>query len=161
MALMCGFAGTDRPPAWHHHKNLITRHGRSGVRKAFHIASTINRTWYTNSSTTHTVEIYDALACDQPRHGQGLAIVAASLYPSIAALTAAVASPYWAAIAHSPAPTLSWTESFKKSPKAGPRGSRPAPPLDDRRLAPGIPWIGHYSADCAPLIHWPAAALGR
>lgn len=88
--------------AWHHHKNLITRHSRSRVRKAFHISSVINWRWYDQfHHFTHAIEIYDALAADQPRHSQSQAMVAASLYPSIVSLTATIASPFWARIAHS------------------------------------------------------------
>ncbi|MCZ9880474.1 hypothetical protein NFJ07_01585 [Arthrobacter sp. B2a2-09] len=93
--------------AWHHHKNLITRHGRSGVRKAFHIASVINWRWYDRfHHFTAATDTYDALAAKQPRHANSHAIVAASLYPSIVNLTAAMASPHWAEIAHSRRPDL-------------------------------------------------------
>ena len=42
---------------------------------------------------------------NQPRHGQSQAIVPASLHPSVVSLTA-IASPYWAKIAHSHRPDL-------------------------------------------------------
>jgi hypothetical protein len=95
-------AGPEITAAWHHHKNLITRHGRSGVRKAFHISSAINWTWYDQfHHFTATTETYDELAADQPRHANNQAVVAASLYPAIVNLTAAISSPHWAEIAHS------------------------------------------------------------
>ncbi|XAS69254.1 TniQ family protein [Micrococcaceae bacterium Sec5.7] len=98
-------AGPEITAAWHHHKNLITRHGRSGVRKAFHIASVINWRWYDQfQHFTATTEIYDELAADQPGHSNSQAVVAASLYPAIVALTAAISSPHWAEIAHSHRP---------------------------------------------------------
>ncbi|WP_423181307.1 hypothetical protein [Arthrobacter sp. NyZ413] len=88
--------------AWHHHRNLITRHGRSGVRKAFHIAAVINWRWYDQfHHFTAATDIYDTLAANQPRHANSHAVMAASLYPSIVNLTAAMASPRWAEIAHS------------------------------------------------------------
>lgn len=100
-------AGPEITAAWHHHKNLITRHGRSGVRKAFHIASVINWRWYDQfQHFTAATETHDALAADQPRHATSHAAVAASLYPSIINLTAALASPHWAKIAHSRRPDL-------------------------------------------------------
>jgi len=87
--------------AWHHHRNLITRFGRSGVRKAFHVAGIVNWRWYDQfQHFTAATETYDTLAADQPRHGNTQAIVAASLYPSIVSLTAAIASPFWARTAH-------------------------------------------------------------
>lgn len=100
-------AGPEITAAWHHHKNLITRHGRSRVRKAFHIAGVINRRWYDQfQHFTAAADIYDALAADQPVHANRHVVVAASLYPSIVNLTAAMASPYWAQIAHSHRPNL-------------------------------------------------------
>lgn len=93
--------------AWHHHRNLITRHGRSAVRKAFHIASVINWRWYDQfQHFTAAMDTYDALAADQPAHANSHAAVAASLYPTIVNLTAAMASPHWAEIAHSGRPDL-------------------------------------------------------
>lgn len=98
-------AGPETTAAWHHHKNLITRHGRSGVRKAFHIASVINWRWYDQfQHFTAATEIYDALAADQPPQANSQAVVAASLYPSIVNLTAAMALAHWAQIAHSRRP---------------------------------------------------------
>jgi len=95
-------ASPEITAAWHHHRNLITGHGRPGVRKAFHIASVINRRWYDQfQHFTTATDTYDALAADQPRHGNSYAVVAASLYPCIVNLTAAMASPHWAQIAHS------------------------------------------------------------
>jgi hypothetical protein len=100
-------AGPEITAAWHHHKNLITRHGRPGVRKAFHIAGVINWCWYDQFQRfTAATDIYDALAAHQPRHATGQAIVAASLYPVIVTLTAAIASPYWEEVAHSRRPGL-------------------------------------------------------
>jgi hypothetical protein len=97
----------DITAAWHHHKNLISQHGRSRVRTAFHTSSIINWRWYSQlHHFTHTTEICDALMADQPRHGHSQAIIAASLYPSIVSLTAAIASPYWAKIAHLRQPDL-------------------------------------------------------
>jgi hypothetical protein len=98
-------AGPQITAAWHHHKNLINRQGRSGVRKAFHIASVINWRWYDQfQHFTAATDTYDSLAADQPRHANSHATVAASLYPSIVSLTAAMASPHWAQIAHSRRP---------------------------------------------------------
>ncbi len=98
-------AGPEITAAWHHHKNLITRHGRPGVRKAFHIAGVINRRWYDQfQHFTAATDTYDALTADQPRHANSHAVAAASLYPSIVNLTAAMASPHWAQIAHSKRP---------------------------------------------------------
>ncbi|WP_426989214.1 hypothetical protein [Pseudarthrobacter sp. Y6] len=100
-------AAPEITAAWQHHQNLITRHGRPGVRKAFHIASTINRRWYDQfHHFTATTDTYDELAADQPRHANNQAVVAASLYPAIVTLTAAIASPHWAKIAHSSRPDL-------------------------------------------------------
>jgi hypothetical protein len=100
-------ASPEITAAWHHHRNLITRHGRSGVRKTFHIASVINWRWYDQfQHFTAATDTYDALAADKPRHATSHAVVAASLYPSIVKLTAAMASPHWAEIAHSRRPGL-------------------------------------------------------
>lgn len=91
--------------AWHHHKNLVTRFGRSGVRKAFHIAGIINWRWYDQfHHFTPALDTYDALAGNQPRNANSHAAVAAALYPSVVALAAIMASPYWARIAHSGRP---------------------------------------------------------
>ncbi|GAA4038023.1 hypothetical protein GCM10023063_41380 [Arthrobacter methylotrophus] len=95
-------AAPEITAAWHHHKNLITSHGRSTVRKAFHVARVINWTWYDQlHHFPATTGIYDELAADQPRHANSHAIVAASLYPAIVTLTAAISSPHWDEIAHS------------------------------------------------------------
>lgn len=91
--------------AWHHHKNLVTRFGRSGVRKAFHIAGIINWRWYDQfHHFAPALDTYDALAASQPRNANSHAAVAAALYPSVVAPTAIMASPYWARIAHSGRP---------------------------------------------------------
>jgi hypothetical protein len=55
----------DITTAWHHHKNLLSRHGHSRVRRAFHISSAINWRWYEQfHHFTHAMEIYDTLAAD-------------------------------------------------------------------------------------------------
>lgn len=91
--------------AWHHHKNLITRFGRSRVRKAFHDAGMITWRWYEQfNHFTAATDTYDNLTADQPRHANSHAITTASLYPSTVTLTAVIASPYWARIAHSREP---------------------------------------------------------
>ena len=93
--------------AWHHHKNLITRHGHSQVRRAFHIASVINWSWYDQfQHFTAAMDIYDTLAGDHPRQANSKALVAAALYPSIVTLTAVIASPYWLANARSSRPDV-------------------------------------------------------
>ncbi|GAC1504023.1 MAG: hypothetical protein NVS2B15_26900 [Pseudarthrobacter sp.] len=98
-------ASPEITAAWHHHRNLITRHGRPGVRKAFHIASIINWRWYDQfQHFTAATDTYDQLAADQPPQATSHGIVAASLYPSIVNLTAAMGSPHWAQIAHSRRP---------------------------------------------------------
>ncbi|MET3923679.1 hypothetical protein [Arthrobacter sp. UYEF20] len=77
-------------------------HGRPTVRKAFLVAHVINWTWYDQfNHFPATTEIYDELAADQPRHANSQTVVAASLYPAIITLTAAISSPHWAEIAHS------------------------------------------------------------
>lgn len=89
--------------AWHQHQNLITRFGHSRVRRAFYISSYINRRWY--EQLQHFDEfgvLYQELASNR-RHesAQEQPAVSAAMYPSIARLTAAIASPFWAHIAHS------------------------------------------------------------
>ena len=87
--------------AWHHHINLIERRGHARMRTAFYISGVINWRWYDQFlHFTHTTDIYETLAADQPRHARSQAIVAASLYPATVELAAAIASPYWADIAH-------------------------------------------------------------
>lgn len=88
--------------AWHHHKNLITRHGNAQVRRAFHISSVINWGWYDQfQHFSAAIDTYESLTTDHPRQANSPALVAAALYPSIVALTAAIASPHWRYIARS------------------------------------------------------------
>lgn len=91
--------------AWHHHRNLITRHGHTQVRKAFHIATVINWNWYDQfQHFPAAIDTYDSLTAAQPRQDNSQALLAAALYPSIVTLTAAIASPRWRYIARSPHP---------------------------------------------------------
>lgn len=91
--------------AWHHHKNLIARHGHAQVRRAFHISSVINWSWHDQfQHFSAAVDIYETLTADHPRQANSPALVAAALYPSIVKLTAAIASPRWRYIARSPHP---------------------------------------------------------
>lgn len=95
--------------AWHHHKNLIARHGQAQVRRAFHISSIINWGWYDQfQHFSAAIDTYEALTTDHPRQVNSPALVAAALYPSIVTLTAAIASPSWRYIArsHQPQPFL-------------------------------------------------------
>lgn len=90
------------PAAWHHHKNIIQRQGRTRTRKAFETSRTINWQWYDQfHHFGYAANIYDVLAMSRPRRANQQAMVAASLYPAIVELAAALASPYWAKIAHS------------------------------------------------------------
>lgn len=88
--------------AWHHHKNLIARHGHSQVRRAFHISNVINWGWYDQfQHFSAAIDTYETLAADHPGQANSQALVAAALYPSIVMLTAAIASPRWRYIARS------------------------------------------------------------
>lgn len=88
--------------AWHHHKNLITRHGHAQVRRAFHISSVINWSWYEQfQHFSAAMDTYESLTADHARQVNSPALVAAALYPSIVKLTAAIASPRWRYIARS------------------------------------------------------------
>ena len=91
--------------AWHHYKNLIARHGPVQVRRAFHISSIINWSWYDQyQHFSAAIDTYEALTTDHPRQANSPALIAAALYPSIVALTAPMASPRWCYIARSPHP---------------------------------------------------------
>lgn len=93
--------------AWHHHKNLITRHGHAQVRRAFHISSVINWSWYEQfQHFSAAMNTYESLTANHPRIPNSPALVAAALYPSIVTLTAAIASPHWRYIARSPRPEI-------------------------------------------------------
>ncbi|WP_222440314.1 hypothetical protein [Arthrobacter alpinus] len=91
--------------AWHHHKNLITRHGHTQVRKAFHISNVINWNWYNQfQHFSAAIDTYESLIAAQPRQANSQALFAAALYPSIVALAASISSPRWRYIARSPHP---------------------------------------------------------
>jgi hypothetical protein len=53
--------------AWHHHKNLITRHGHSQMRQAFEAGSAINWRWHEQFlNFSSAADIYDDLAAALP-----------------------------------------------------------------------------------------------
>lgn len=88
--------------AWHHHKNIIQRQGPTRTRKAFETSRAINWQWYDQfHHFSSTANLFDILATNPPHRASQQATVSASLYPAIVELTAALASPYWARIAHS------------------------------------------------------------
>lgn len=90
------------PATWHHHKNIIQRQVRNRTRKAFETSRTITWQWYDQfHHFSYTANVYDDLATSRPHRASQQPMVAASLYPAIVELAAAVASPYWAKIAHS------------------------------------------------------------
>lgn len=98
-------ASPEITAAWHHHKNLIARHGHAQVRRAFHVSSVINWSWYDQfQHFSAAMDIYETLTTGHPRHAISPALVAAAIYPSIVTLTAAIASPRWRYIARSPHP---------------------------------------------------------
>jgi len=100
--------------AWHHHKNLIARHGHAQVRRAFHISSVVNWGWYDQfQHFSAALDTYETLTTNHPRQANSPALVAAALYPSIIMLTAAIASPSWRYIARSrhPEPFLNRVSS--------------------------------------------------
>jgi hypothetical protein len=93
--------------AWHHHKNLITRHGHRQVRVGFKAADAINWRWHEQFlHFSAAAGIYDDLAAALPRQANTQALVTAALYPSAIMLTAAIASPFWRRIACSPHPEV-------------------------------------------------------
>lgn len=118
--------------AWHHHRNLITRHGHSRVRKAYHVANAINWGWYHQfQHFGPAMDTYDKLAAGKPLQASKPGLVAVALYPSAVALTAAIASPYWTGIALSP---------------------RPAAFLDRISVEVTEGWVPRGA--CDPLRHW-------
>lgn len=151
--------------AWHHHKNLITRFGRSGVRKAFHNAGIITWRWYDQfNHFTAATDTYDSLTADQPRHAKSHALIAASLYPSTVALTALIASPYWARIAHSREPkrfleriSMEITEGWTPT-----GGSDPLRHWMTEDWLPGFlgPDTVHQMPDRHPKVRTPKTGLG-
>lgn len=89
-----------------HHRNLISRHGRSRVLTAFHISSHINYRWFEQyRHFALFTDRYRALISGK-RSSRILQPAAfwAALYPPTIELAALIASAHWAEIAHSQHP---------------------------------------------------------
>jgi len=66
--------------AWQHHKNLIARHGHAQVRRAFHISSVMNWSWYEQfQHFGAAMDTYESLTAGHARQADSQALVAAAL----------------------------------------------------------------------------------